>query len=176
MQKQPSVFHPEFTEKHRPHGDCWLHNAQPIWIVHYPVLKEQRKPSFIAYRAVDYLPAGRDPWTVNNRRCGEYNTIEEAMAAYSAPGSKCILLPDNAKLCEIYEVATYPVEALNENPSPEEAGKFFVSTLKGTFEDSPKIPLANTEAEAEALAVEHLNLKTLYGTQMTNVGTAGCFV
>ena len=63
----------------RPHGDCWKHKTQDFWIVYYESLKQAGKPCFSAYRTIGGSYK-RDPWTVNNRCVGRFNTLEEAMA------------------------------------------------------------------------------------------------
>lgn len=70
-------------------------------------------------------------------------------------------------LCLRYGVAVYPVDGHVDNPPPEAAGKFFVSTLAGDFDDVVgAIPLADSEEEAEMLAVARLKLRELYAAQV----------
>lgn len=72
-----------FTKVSRPHGECWLHNSRPVWIVEYSGTRV-RGPFFQAYKAVEKVPAGRDPWTVDNRRIGTedgFQTLQEAAEA-----------------------------------------------------------------------------------------------
>lgn len=75
-----------FTLVHRPHGDCWLHDAKPVWIVHYPAT-DVRGEHYQAYRTVAPIPKGRQPWTVDNRRIGTdrgFATLDEAVQAAEA--------------------------------------------------------------------------------------------
>lgn len=68
----------DFEVVKRPHGDCWKHKTQDFWIVFYESLKDNNKPCFSAYRAIEGSYQ-RDPWTVNNRCVGRFRTLEEAM-------------------------------------------------------------------------------------------------
>ena len=72
-----------FEVVHRPHGDCWKHKTQDFWVVFYEALKLVGKPCFYAYRAIEGSYQ-RDPWTVNNRRVGQFNSLEDAMAMTNA--------------------------------------------------------------------------------------------
>ena len=65
-------------------GDRWKHNVQNFWIVFYQSLKQAKKPCFYTYRTVDKCPSGREPWTVDNKRVGAFNTLEEAMSDVNA--------------------------------------------------------------------------------------------
>ena len=60
---------------------CWLHKDKPVWIVQYDAVPGIRLETFIAYRVAAPLPKGRDPWTVDNRRIGEYGSLVDAMRA-----------------------------------------------------------------------------------------------
>ena len=69
-----------FELVHRPYGDCWLHKDKPVWIVEYSATKVRAR-HFQAYRAVQPIPKGRDPWSIDNRRIGTedgFDTLEEA--------------------------------------------------------------------------------------------------
>ena len=73
----------KFSEVKRPYGNCWLHNTKHVWIVEYPSTRARAR-HFQAYRAVQPVPKGRDPWTVDNRRIGGedgYETFEAAALA-----------------------------------------------------------------------------------------------
>lgn len=80
----------------------------------------------------------------------------------------------NSQLCLLYHVAIYKTQEMGAAP-PEDFDRLGASVLA----DSPLadlihlVPLADTMADAEALAVEHLDLRTLYRTQMTERGWAG---
>ena len=78
-------MHKQFRLISGPDIDRWKHKTQDYWIVFYSTLKDAGKPCFIAYRPI--VPTkGRDPWTVNNRRVGEFKTLDKAMAfAEAAP-------------------------------------------------------------------------------------------
>ena len=68
-----------FTCVSQPHGEYWLHKTQDYFITLYEKGTYSRKSVFIAYRSV--VPSrGRYPWTVDNRRFGQFHTLEEAMA------------------------------------------------------------------------------------------------
>lgn len=57
----------------RSHGEAWLHETEPVWVVKYdgvPESNTHRYDSWQVYKAVERVPAGRDPWTVDNRRLG----------------------------------------------------------------------------------------------------------
>lgn len=67
-----------------PNG-VWLNKLKPVWIVFYPAVEGVRAGFYQAYRAVRPVPAGRDPWSVDNRRIGHadhgFPTLEAAMEA-----------------------------------------------------------------------------------------------
>lgn len=47
----------------------WIRNDKPeIFVTHYPALRGVRQGLFYVFRAVAKVPAGRCPWTVDNRR------------------------------------------------------------------------------------------------------------
>lgn len=80
-------MNPAFTEVQRPHGPAWLHNSGDKWIVHYNAVSP---PFYQAYRAIDTVPKGRMPWTIDNRRIGTphgFKTLEQAMAAVTGETS-----------------------------------------------------------------------------------------
>ena len=70
----------EFHVVSRPHGDRWVHKQQDFWVVFYPFLMECGKPAFFAYRSLAPTK-GRDPWSVANKKVGEFKTLDEAMSA-----------------------------------------------------------------------------------------------
>lgn len=78
---------PDFRRVERGPGDAWLHESAPIWIVHYPGFpgsSSHRYDSWHAYKAVQKVPAGRYPWTVDNRSIGGQDgwaTPEQAFRA-----------------------------------------------------------------------------------------------
>lgn len=43
----------------------WLHKEEDVWVTFYP--KATEGPIYIAFHAVESVPEGRMPWTVNNR-------------------------------------------------------------------------------------------------------------
>lgn len=73
-----------FKQVERAHcSSVWLHETKPHWIVHYPATRVTGE-HYQAYRSVERIPAGRKPWTVDNRRIGTqdgYRTLDEAMQA-----------------------------------------------------------------------------------------------
>jgi hypothetical protein len=72
----------------------------------------------------------------------------------------------NRVLCHVYDVACYQVDAscFADRAPADEKGKWFVSVVAGTFTsaDTDIIPLADSLAAAEALAVKHLELEKLF--------------
>ena len=73
-----------FNQVERPlSGPCWLHETKPNWIIHYPATRATAA-HYQAYRAVERVPEGRKPWTVDNRRIGSpdgFVTLDQAMQA-----------------------------------------------------------------------------------------------
>jgi len=66
-----------------PHSACWVHETKPHWIVHYPATRVMGE-HYQAYRAVERVPEGRKPWSVDNRRIGSpdgFRALDEAMQA-----------------------------------------------------------------------------------------------
>jgi hypothetical protein len=58
-----------FTRINRNGQQVWQRKDDPsIWVTHYPALDGVRGGVFYVYRAVAKVPAGRAPWTVDNRR------------------------------------------------------------------------------------------------------------
>jgi hypothetical protein len=78
---------PEFELVKRPHGDCVRMTGQPIWIVYYGPVDGYRTERWYAFKSVERIPKGRDPWTVDNRRLckgGGFLTFRDAVAACRA--------------------------------------------------------------------------------------------
>lgn len=76
----------DFILTDRPHQSSWVHKSRPIWVTHYPSTR-LRAAFFQAYRAIQKVPAGRAPWTVDNRRIGSedgFETLEQAVHAAEA--------------------------------------------------------------------------------------------
>ena len=72
-----------FTKEQRQGREVWRHKSKPHWIVHYPSTKV-RGAHYQAYRAVEKVPQGHGPWTVDNRRMGGddgFESLESAMQA-----------------------------------------------------------------------------------------------
>jgi hypothetical protein len=70
----------------------------------------------------------------------------------------------NEVLCHLYEIACYHVGssyAASQAPA-EDQDKWFVTHLAGLFLDVEIVPLADSEAHAQSLAVSHLKLKDLF--------------
>lgn len=68
----------------RPYGDRWKHKTQDFWVVFYESLAKIGKPCFSAYRSTRKA-VSRDPWTVDNKCVGDFNTLEEAMMYADKP-------------------------------------------------------------------------------------------
>lgn len=64
--------------------DHYLHSSSTVWVVFYP---NANKPHYQAFKAVEEVPEGRLPWTVDNRRIGKegvgYPTLGGAIEAAS---------------------------------------------------------------------------------------------
>lgn len=78
------MTHRDFAVIHSEHGARWLHKSGTMFISFSPVTNV-RGAHFQAYAAKDKVPAGRDPWTVDNKRLGRdgygFPTFEAAAAA-----------------------------------------------------------------------------------------------
>ena len=65
----------------------WLHSQKPVWIVYYDEIKTPtmtRAAFYEAYRAIHTVPAGRAPWSIDNRKISNGNgfrTLRLAMQA-----------------------------------------------------------------------------------------------
>lgn len=70
----------EQAERDYSPGNRWRHKRLNTWVVFYDSLKKAGKPAFFTYRAVAPCKPGRDPWTVDNRRTGEFKTLKAAFA------------------------------------------------------------------------------------------------
>lgn len=84
VQAKPVDWLKNYTEDKRdPYFGTWLHNSKPVWVRCFPpTMKTQMH--YRAYKAIERVPAGCDPWTVNNRRIGSdfgFKTLEEAAQA-----------------------------------------------------------------------------------------------
>lgn len=75
----------EFEVIDTPTGKAWLHREKNMWIRHYPMPNGRTAEFYQAYRPRDYvtIPAGKYPWTEDNRRFNErgFPTLEAAMEA-----------------------------------------------------------------------------------------------
>lgn len=79
------MAHSEFTEVQRPwdQSPIYLHNTAPVWVVQYEATQD-RAQFWQGYRPVAKVPAGRMPWSVDNRRIGTdrgFPTLDAALAA-----------------------------------------------------------------------------------------------
>lgn len=85
MNQQASNSADLFDKVERETGEVWKHKTNPVWIVFYEAVEGVRAAYYQAYRAVRPVPAGRAPWSVDNRRIGNENhgfpTLEAAMEA-----------------------------------------------------------------------------------------------
>lgn len=73
----------EWITTNRPTGEVLKHASAPIWIVHYGPTNRMGE-HWQAYRAIAYIPKGRDPWSVDNKRIGPdsgFRSLEEAKQA-----------------------------------------------------------------------------------------------
>lgn len=76
----------------RPHAQTpvYVHTGAPVFVVHYDAT-DVRAEHWQGYRAVVKVPAGRMPWTVDNRRIGgergfaSLDAALEAAEAVAAP-------------------------------------------------------------------------------------------
>lgn len=66
----------------------------------------------------------------------------------------------NTQLCARHRIAIYQVGEVFGNAPPDVLQKFFVSVIDGDFPDIDvtAIPLGDTYAQAEQIAVQHLGL------------------
>jgi hypothetical protein len=80
-----------FTHQVRFDGDVWMHANGRVWIVKYEETP-YRRAFYQAYRAVQEVPEGRKPWSVDNRRIGNadygFPTLDEAMTAAAEAAEK----------------------------------------------------------------------------------------
>lgn len=86
MQHTPIGF-AEVQDTQRP-GRLFIHDSNPIWVASYPEVPGVRAEFWQAYRAVKPVPAGRQPWTVDNRRIGTergFPSLADAIAAATHP-------------------------------------------------------------------------------------------
>lgn len=79
----------EFTQIQRPFtvAPVYLHNAAPVFVVHYEAT-DVRTEHWQGYRAVGKVPAGRMPWSVDNRRIGTERGYPSLLAALSAAAAE----------------------------------------------------------------------------------------
>jgi hypothetical protein len=73
----------DFEVIERPTGEVLLHRSEHVWIVHYDTFSGPHPAVYRAYRAVERVPKGRWPWTVDNRAIGSRDgvlTLAEAVA------------------------------------------------------------------------------------------------
>lgn len=68
-----------FTERQRFDGPAWVRDDGRVYIVHYDDVPGHRLAFYAVYKVAAHLPRGRDPWTVDNRRIGTAQTLDEAM-------------------------------------------------------------------------------------------------
>lgn len=85
MEQQANSSTDSFKPVKRNFDTVWMHKTKAVWIVFYEAVEGVRLAYYQAYRAVNPVPAGREPWTVDNRRIGDANhgfpTLEAAMQA-----------------------------------------------------------------------------------------------
>jgi hypothetical protein len=83
-----------WKELTRPVGTYWQHDQYPVWVVHYPAT-HRAAAHYQGYKAVERVPNGRVPFTVDNRRVGPefgFKTLDEAMIACEATQEKQVSL------------------------------------------------------------------------------------
>lgn len=68
-----------FRVVRRPGQRVWLHVSKPVWIVFYPFME-----FFQVYRAIEHVPEGRNPWTIDNRVIGPKEGFTSLAAAMRA--------------------------------------------------------------------------------------------
>lgn len=61
----------------------WAHRTKPMWIVHYPARFGFALETWRVYYCVAPVPAGRKPWSIDNRALNRdgYPSLEAAMEA-----------------------------------------------------------------------------------------------
>ena len=66
----------------------WLHRTAPVWVREYVGQDIYQPTRYMAYKAIERVPEGRKPWTVNNVRVSSvHNTPGPAInAAIEAAG------------------------------------------------------------------------------------------
>lgn len=76
-----------YTQVERVCGSpCWQHNAKHVFVVEYAATRN-KAPHWQAYRAIQPVPKGRKPWTIDNRRIGSedgFQTLDDALHAGDA--------------------------------------------------------------------------------------------
>ncbi len=79
----------------------------------------------------------------------------------------------DSELCRRYDVACYQVKELPFPHDAEDANKYVVTTLDGTFENrglsTQAWPLCEELAEAESLAVKNLKLREKYARDLAQL-------
>ena len=74
-----------FTKMDRNYEIVWLHKTKPTWVTFYENSTHPVLSFYQAYKAIEKIPDGRLPWTVDHCRMGPLNngfrTLEEAMTA-----------------------------------------------------------------------------------------------
>ncbi len=85
MNQQVSSTADSFKPVERDTGTVWMHKTKAVWIVFYEAVEGVRLAYYQAYRAVNPVPTGRAPWSVDNRRIGPadhgFPSLEAAMEA-----------------------------------------------------------------------------------------------
>jgi hypothetical protein len=77
----------KFNKVERDCGFVWMHDSAPVWIVKYDAITtgpHRRAAFYQAYRAVQPVPKGRMPWSIDNRRIGTEDGFATLTAAQQA--------------------------------------------------------------------------------------------
>lgn len=63
---------------------AWMHVSKPVWIRKYDAISGVRAAFYQAYSAIHAVPAGRNPWSIDNRRVGTERGFPSLTAAMKA--------------------------------------------------------------------------------------------
>jgi hypothetical protein len=63
---------------------AWMHPTESVWIRKYDAISGVRAAFYQAYSAIHAVPAGRNPWSIDNRRVGTERGFPSLTAAMKA--------------------------------------------------------------------------------------------